>query len=408
MSVIDREGYTALLQQLVSIPSPYFHEDDVMAFALDWLRERGLPARLHEFYEPRETGFHGKNVSFRLDSGRPGPVLYAGGHLDTVGLCSGWTRDPYAATVEDGRMYGVGVLDMKAGCAAVMAAAEAFYRLHGKDFEGSLICQFVSDEEGPYGLGTVFAIKDDLDGVGSGVDFAVIAEPSSGFTSAAHPCLCLGARGGYNYKIGLQGKAAHAASPQLGINAVSDAARVILQLEDMPRAEDPQLGRSELCVIGVKSSEAACSVPESAQIEVFQHTVRGESVETMQVQAEEAIRKAGIRSKASVSFRQTPVEGDARFDGGFAPYCTDPQDPYVKMLSGCAEDVCGKEPNISYMQSIGDFNHYGGMLGIPTVLLGPAGENFHGPDEWVDLDSALDIAEILYAFLEKALAPKQK
>ena len=83
---ITAESFETLLRQLVSIKSPYFHEDEVMDFVNNWFAERGIPAEIHTFYEPKETKFHGKNVVGIMDSGKPGPVIYLGGHLDTVQL----------------------------------------------------------------------------------------------------------------------------------------------------------------------------------------------------------------------------------------------------------------------------------------------------------------------------------
>ena len=404
--IADRKTAEELLRQLVSIPSPYFHEEQVMDFVLDWLKSRGLPAQLHTFREDRETHFRGRNVHGCLDSGKPGPVIYLNGHLDTVPLCEGWTRPPYGGVTEGGKLYGVGALDMKGGCAAMLLALEAFAKNCAGSFCGRIVYHFVSDEEGPYGLGTVFAIADDLDGIGGGADLAVIAEPSSGFTGAGHPCLCLGARGGYNYTITLRGKAAHAADPHRGVNAVTEAARVMTELEKIEPAADEKLGPAALCVIDLKTRPAACSVPDWAQIEVFAHCVRGESPETMRAQAEEAIRRAGIRSSWEIAFRKPPVD-DRRFDGGFVPYVTDAGNPYIRSLAESAAEVCGRAPSYSYFQSIGDFNSIGGLLGIPTVLLGPEGANFHGADEYAKLESVADVADILYDFLRKTNGGRQ-
>ena len=165
-------------------------------------------------------------------------------------------------------------------------------------------------------------------------------------------------------------------------------------------AMDEKLGPAALCVIDLKTKPAACSVPEYAQIEVFAHCVRGETPETMRAQAEEAIRRADIRSRWEIEFRQPPVD-DARFDGGFVPYVADENDPYIQSLEASAEAVCGRKASHAYFQSIGDFNSVGGLLGIPTVLMGPAGENFHSADEYVELESVADAADILYDFLSK-------
>ena len=400
---ITAESFETLLRQLVSIKSPYFHEDEVMDFVNNWFAERGIPAEIHTFYEPKETKFHGKNVVGIMDSGKPGPVIYLGGHLDTVQLCNGWTKPPYEGVVEGEYMYGVGTLDMKSGCAAIMLALEKFAKDNFKDksFKGKIVYHLVSDEEGPYGLGTVYIINDKIHNIDEEADFAIIAEPSAGFTKVPHPCLCLGARGGYNYTIKVRGKSAHAATPELGINAMVDASAIVSELEKIPPETDDKLGHSTPCVIRMNGGGAACSVPDYAEVEIFHHTVRGETQETIKKRVDKAIAAANVRSKVEVSFRQSPAEG---FDGGFDAYCIDENGEILHTLENTVEKVCGKPANLAYFQSIGDFNHIGGKLQIPTVLLGAEGDNFHSSDERVNLKSALEVAHIISEFLSDVLS----
>ena len=400
---ITAESFETLLRQLVSIKSPYFHEDEVMDFVNNWFAERGIPAEIHTFYEPKETKFHGKNVVGIMDSGKPGPVIYLGGHLDTVQLCNGWTKPPYEGVVEGEYMYGVGTLDMKSGCAAIMLALEKFAKDNFKDksFKGKIVYHLVSDEEGPYGLGTVYIINDKIHNIAEEADFAIIAEPSAGFTKVPHPCLCLGARGGYNYTIKVRGKSAHAATPELGINAMVDASAIVSELEKIPPETDDKLGHSTPCVIRMNGGGAACSVPDYAEVEIFHHTVRGETQETIKKRVDKAIAAANVRSKVEVSFRQSPAEG---FDGGFDAYCIDENGEILHTLENTVEKVCGKPANLAYFQSIGDFNHIGGKLQIPTVLLGAKGDNFHSSDERVNLKSALEVAHIISEFLSDVLS----
>ena len=400
---ITAESFETLLRQLVSIKSPYFHEDEVMDFVNNWFAERGIPAEIHTFYEPKETKFHGKNVVGIMDSGKPGPVIYLGGHLDTVQLCNGWTKPPYEGVVEGEYMYGVGTLDMKSGCAAIMLALEKFAKDNFKDksFKGKIVYHLVSDEEGPYGLGTVYIINDKIHNIAEEADFAIIAEPSAGFTKVPHPCLCLGARGGYNYTIKVRGKSAHAATPELGINAMVDASAIVSELEKIPPETDDKLGHSTPCVIRMNGGGAACSVPDYAEVEIFHHTVRGETQETIKKRVDKAIAAANVRSKVEVSFRQSPAEG---FDGGFDAYCIDENGEILHTLENTVEKVCGKPANLAYFQSIGDFNHIGGKLQIPTVLLGAEGDNFHRSDERVNLKSALEVAHIISEFLSDVLS----
>ncbi len=400
---ITRESFEKLLRQLVSIKSPYFHEDEVMEFVNGWLNERGVPATIHTFFEPKETKFHGKNVVGVIDSGKPGPVIYLGGHLDTVQLCNGWTKPPYEGVIEGDYMYGVGTLDMKAGCASIMLALEKFAKenIKNENFKGKVVYHLVSDEEGPYGLGTVYIINDKIHNIAEEADFAIIAEPSAGFTKVAHPCLCLGARGGYNYTLKVHGKSAHAATPELGINAMVDASAIVSELEKIPPEKDDKLGSSTPCVIRMNGGGAACSVPDYAEVEIFHHTVRGETQETIRTRVDKAIEAANVRSKVELVFRQSPAEG---FDGGFDAYCIDENGEILKKLEKTVEEVCGQPGNIAYFQSIGDFNHIGGKLQIPTVLLGAEGDNFHSSDERVNLTSAMEITHIISEFLSDVLS----
>ena len=375
-------------------------------FAADWLKERGIPAELHTFYEGKETMFAGKNVVGIMDSGKPGPVIYLAGHLDTVSLCGGWTKPPFDGVVEGDWLYGVGALDMKAGCAAIMLALEVFaeeYFRPGK-FKGKLIYHLVSDEEGPYGLGTVFIINDRIHNLAEEADFAVICEPSAGFTGVPHPCICLGAKGGYNYTIRVYGKSAHAATPHLGVNALVDAAAIVSQLEKLPPVRDEKLGESTPCVIRMSGGGAACSVPDYAEIEIFHHTVRGETAASIQTRVEQAIQAANIQSRTEVVFRGSPAEG---FDGGFDAYCMDENDPFLNVLKAAVEDVCKTPANIAYFQSIGDFNHIGGKLQIPTVLFGADGANFHGSDERVCLSSATEVTDCISEFISAVLREQE-
>jgi len=393
----NKDEYLELLKELIQIESPYFHEDKIMDFVCLWLNVRGVNARIHEYYDEKITGHKGKNVVGVIDSGKEGPNIFLGGHLDTVMLCENWEKEPFSGLIIDDKMYGVGAIDMKAGDAAVMMALVKAQEenLKGK-LKGKIFFQFASVEEGPFGLGTMFYINDNVDDIQGNVDFAIITEPSSGFTGVEHPCVCLGARGGYNYTIKVSGKSAHAAIPELGVNAVVDGSRIVSELEKIPSPIDDKLGNSAPCIIRMDGGGAACSVPDYCEIEIFHHTVRGESEETIKKRVDDAVSRANVRSKVEVCFRKSPCDD---FGGGFDAYCVEEDNPYVLKLNDAIYKNLGKKANIAYFQSIGDFNHFGGKLKVPTVLFGPDGENFHGANENVDINSAWDIATSLNQFV---------
>ncbi len=393
--MLDRNEMLELMKSLISRPSPYFEEDHIMEFVAAWFRSHGMNAEIHEYHEEKITGFKGKNVVLVLDGGEPGPTLCMNGHLDTVKLCNGWTRDPHAAVVEGDRVYGLGALDMKSGCASTMLAIKAFAKEHRR-FKGKIIATYVSVEEGPFGLGTNALIED---GLLDGVDFSLVTEPSAGFTHKPFPVICLGARGGYGLEIEFFGKSAHAAMPEDGKSAVLDASRVICELESAEYITDPHLGTGTACVVAMESDGGACSVPDYAKVKLFWHIVVGENPSTIEREIRNAVERAQIQCDYRIKFRDAPSEGSQ----GFMPYTVDEADPLVKAFMNSATAVCGEEPAKAYFQSIGDFNYLGTRLGAPTVIFGAEGENFHGQDEYATLSSTVKTGEVIYHFLKEVL-----
>ncbi len=391
---IEKDQIIKLLIDLVSIESPYFEEDNVMEYVYNWFQQNNIEAFIHHYHEAKVTGFKGKNVVVSLEGKKDGPVICLNGHLDTVSLCSGWTSNP-KGEIKGDRLYGVGALDMKSGCAATMIALKAFVENH-KDFIGKIIATYVSVEEGPYGMGTNALIEE---GYIKDVGFSIITEPSAGFSGNKFPNVCFGARGGYGLEIEFFGVSSHAATPKLGISAAEDAAKVINELKNIEYIEDPYLGRGNACVVAIECDGGACSVPDYAKVRLFWHIVLGENEKTITDEIENAIKRANIKCKYKINFRETPSEGSK----GFMPYTITGEEPMVKDFIETIEEVCKTKPSISYFQSIGDFNYLGSRLDAPAIIFGAAGSNFHGIDEYVELDSVVKTAEVVYKFLEKML-----
>ncbi len=394
MYKIEKEETTNLLMNLVAIESPYFEENAVMEYVHAWFCENGMNAFFHEYHEEKVTGFKGRNVVVQMKGKENGPKICLNGHLDTVKRCSGWTKNPKGEVCED-RLYGIGALDMKSGCAATMLALKAFSANH-KEFRGEIISTYVSVEEGPYGMGTNALIED---GYLEKIDLSIITEPSAGFTGKPFPDVCLGARGGYGLEIEFFGVSAHAAIPELGINAAEAASKVICELQNIKYMEDPYLGKGSLCVVAVECDGGACSVPDYAKVKIFRHIVVGEDENTISEEIENAVERAGISCKHKVRFREAPSEGSK----GFMPYTITGEEPLAKQFIETVSEVCEKAPSKSYFQSIGDFNYLGSRLDAPAVIFGAAGKNFHGSDEYAELDSVVKTAQVVYAFLEKVL-----
>lgn len=390
-----RKEAVELLKSLISIKSDFFHEEEIMQFTYDWLKNNNLDVNFHNYEDKMITGFKGINLIGCLEGSREGPTLLLNCHLDTVRECAGWTRNPYEAEIEDGKMYGLGALDMKSGCVATLIALKKFKETTS-NFKGKIIYSFVSDEEGPYGLGTGFSIKDNLY---KDAEACIVLEPSSGFSSMKDHSICLGARGGYLFKIKLYGKSSHAATPENGINAIEDASKLIIELGKIQPKRDEKLGSSSICITDISSKGSGCSVADYAEIEIFKHIVMGEHKQTIIDEIKHAATLANIKSKYEVIFRDDPLDGS----GGFMPYVVNENNVFVKEFCKSINEVIKKSPVINYFSSIGDFNTIYEKLNIPVIVFGPSGANFHSYDEYVDLDSFLEVSEVLYDYLVRML-----
>ena len=393
--VVKEEDLIKLVKDLISIYSPYFKEEKIMNFVYDWMKKNNIHSEYHKYKDDKVTKFEGMNVIGKIEGGSEGPCILLNGHLDTVMICEGWDSEPTEPFVKDGKLYGLGSLDMKSGVAAMMLALKTFKENY-KEFKGSIIYSFVSDEEGPYGLGTNFLIHDQkLDEA----DVAIVPEPSAGFTEEKFPCLCLGARGGYSYKVILKGKSAHAANPEKGVSAIVDASKVILELKKINLKEDKNLGKGDICVIEIKGGGAACSVADRAEFTVFRHIVVGEDKDTLKKEVDEAVKNADVESEFEVVFRDAPTPNS----DGFLPYLVEEENKYTDLFKESIKEVTEKNPIISYFSSIGDFNYIGSRLKIPTFVFGPGGENYHSANEYVVIKDVVKTSNVIYNYLEKVL-----
>ncbi|WP_160134935.1 M20 family metallopeptidase [Halococcus salsus] len=384
---IDHEETIDLLRELVRIRSPYFEEDAITEFVFDWLDARNLDPERHPVSEPALTGFEGNNVLARLDGSDPdAPTLLLNAHMDTVQIVEAWEEDPLSGRVEDGKLYGQGACDMKGGLAGIMVAFDA---LAGADLAGSVIFTAVVDEEGPYGLGANQLLRD---GITDECDAAVVTEPGPILAQEdiENPALLLGARGRFLYDISVTGQAAHGSQPDKGVNAVADAGRLAAAFEDLAVGSHEQLGDGSVCPLQIEGGGETLSVPEACRLLVDRHVVVGETEAVVRADAERLVEDLDLGSDVEVGFRDAPAP-----DVRYGPYVTDPDQPLVGALTSGVETVTGEEPAIGYFSSVGDFNYFGHRAGLPTVIVGPDGENIHGAGEFVYTDEVVEVARIV-------------
>lgn len=222
----DRETIVGFLCDFVRAKSPNPPGDTTLAAAhvTRFLERHGLPFRV---IAPQPTM---PNIVGSFDTGRPGPHLVLNGHIDVFpadAAAEGWTKDPWGGTIADGKIYGRGVADMKAGTTSSIFTYHYLHRVRDH-LRGKLTLTAVSDEEtfGPWGARYLMEHHPEVHG-----DCCLNGEPSSPLT------IRFGEKGPFWLRFTLKTKGAHGAYTHVSPSATKRAARLILDLEELTALE---------------------------------------------------------------------------------------------------------------------------------------------------------------------------
>jgi acetylornithine deacetylase len=358
-----------LLSELVSIDSVNpdlipggAGEAAIADVVAGWLGQAGLEVSVEEAAPGRP------NVVGVARGSGGGRGLLLNGHTDTVGVAG--MDAPFSPRVEDGRLYGRGAYDMKAGLAAAMLAARDAARL---DLRGDVIVAAVVDEE-VGSIGTEALLR------ACSADGAVVVEPTNLRVSIAH-------RGFVALELTTEGRAAHGSRPDLGLDAIAKMGHVLVGLEALDRAlrngaAHPILGTGSLHASVISGGQEYSSYPASCTLLAERRTIPGETPELVDAELDALLERLHaqdpeLRASWRRVFSREPFEIGA--DDGF-----------VELVRRHAATELGGERFWADSALIG-------AAGIPTVLFGPAGEGAHAAVEWVDLASAERCREVLLA-----------
>ncbi len=365
-----------LLERMVRTRSVLPHEADMARLVAGELVAMGVEPVWQEVSPERSNVY----CTVRLGP-RPGLVTFTG-HLDTVDVADGWTTDPFEPTERDGRLYGLGALDMKSGLAAALTAFRRLLEDRGRHGE----------------LGEVgFAATVDEEGLGTGArallgtpcgrsDLILLTEPFFGADSDDPVPIAMS--GKVLYRILVRGRTSHAlCHPERGINAVDDAARIVAALDRLPLGEHPLLGRANYSTLKIDGGyrEYAVVVPERCEVIVTRLLVPGETRAQAVAQLEALIAGLGLRS-------QVTVETPPPFYGAYA---LDPESPAFRRFRAAYQARLGRPPVTGGMLGIVDANIYVAEGNIPTLTFGPRGKGLHEAGEYVELDTIEPVVDVL-------------
>jgi succinyl-diaminopimelate desuccinylase len=362
--LFDPEEAAALSAELVAIRSYPGQEGPVQRHVAGWLEANGLEPE----FQPTEGDR--PNVIARIENGS-GPTLLLNGHVDTVLAVEGWSSDPWTPRREGDRLYGLGVADMKSGVAAAMLATRALAQ-NRERWHGSVVFSSVVDEEA-YSIGARALIASGIQ-----ADYCVVTE-----SSWDRPAL--GSVGKTLVRIDVTGKAAHASWPWEGINAATEAARLVARLDEIPLLEHPRL-RGSRCVLSFTSGndQYVITVPEKARVILNRMIVAGESSASVLAEVQTLIDDLA-----------SPAQFELTIDPPYyPPWETATDHPLALALARAYQAEAGHAPDWGY-SGFGDMNLFSEEAGITTVMIGPRGDNFHQADEWVDVPSISATSRLL-------------
>ena len=362
-----------------------------MEFAHGWLRNAGVPVEFHRFHEKRIFDYRGVNVVGALESGNPGPTVVVNGHLDTVKLCEGWTRDPYAASIEGDRMYGLGACDMKTGCASIMLALAAFFEDYPQ-FRGRIDYSLVCDEEGPFGLGTDALIVDGI--MRPEADVAVITEPSSDIG------LGIAQRGAQFFRLKISGAGGQIEVKHDLVNPIGRALEVYRAVEDYSLMRESSVShplydplyktKAPVGICRVYGGEWPSTVPDACFMEGSIECMPGEDIETVKESFKKYLLALGL---ADPWFEKHPVE--VRWFGlRLESAELSAVHPLVGEISRHIERVKGHLPIVG---GGGGCDLRLPLLhgNTPAVIYGPGGEHAHGIDEYVEFEQVMSCLKVI-------------
>lgn len=308
--------------------------------------------------------------------------LMLNGHMDTIVPAEGWTKNPFQPEISGGKMYGLGVLDMKASLSGYISAVSALLSEKVK-LDGRLVLAFVVDEEAgaSSAYGTEFLMKK-----GVLAKAGIIGEPGTQKVAIGH-------RGGYRFRITTKGEAVHTGisaweRKEKGRNAILDMARVTVALQEMELPYKPARafpGRVPVFTFPTKitGGKAINMVPDVCTAEGDVRLMPGNSNQQVRLWIEDCLKT------------HCP---DIVYDIEDLVYVPSVEiaktEEIVERLVHNAIEVLGRKPKIA---GAGPWNDAWMMVtrDIPTIAgFGPDGDNAHAADEYVDLQSLKAVTKI--------------
>ena len=358
-------------------------------FDVSYVEADGLPE--HTLTHPRV------NVVGTRRGRAPRPAVHLNGHFDVVPAGSGWTVDPFGGEIRDGRIYGRGACDMKAGIAAAIYAAEAIRRT-GVEIDGSIEISGTVDEESGGFAGVAWLAQHGWIAADR-VDAVIIPEPLN------VDRICIGHRGVYWFEITTHGRIGHGSMPFLGVNAIEHMGVILdrIQREIVPALASrktavpvvPMLARHATLNINsiaggqpVDGLQTPC-VADTCKAIFDRRFLLEEGFDAAKAEILALLdRVAGELPSFNFELRDLMVVHPVR---------TPDSSPVIGALERGIQRVLGRRAARIASPGTYDHKHVDRIAGIPhCVAYGPGILDLaHQPDEWCRIDDLVNATKVL-------------
>jgi succinyl-diaminopimelate desuccinylase len=383
---IDDDELIGWVQDLTRIPSVWKPEQGTGEQpAARWVemicREMGLETHFEFVVPARPNVIAFLRTSSKTENKSEFKTLMFEGHTDVVteGDAAKWTDPPFSANIRNGRIYGRGANDMKAGVCCALMATRAIVK-SGVKLSGDILLGIVCDEEG-----RMIGIKHFVErGWADDVTACIVCEPEENH-------LCIEQKGVMWVKVIIRGVMSHGAMPLTGVNTAYPMARFLTMahaLEEREIALSPRsafLGQPSITPTILLSPERGAGEPQNnvmpgaTECVLDIRLVPGQDPNHIANQLEKMVVAAcATDSRLSYVFEVIEVRH---------PTKTPADHPIVTTLAEAYTDLSGKTPIYGGVPGSTDGTILNARKGIPIVTCGP-GDIYipHHIDEWVSID----------------------
>jgi len=364
----------AFLRDIIAMPSLSGQEETVVRRVAQEMHDLGFDEVLID-----PLG----NVLGRIGDGPR--VIAFDAHLDTVDVTDQdqWECDPFTGKLEDGKVFGRGAVDQKAGMAGMVYAGAVMKELD------------LLDGYQVWMVGSV--MEEDCDGLcwhhiltekTLAPELVVSTEPTGLRINR-------GQRGRMEIRVRVKGRSCHGSMPHLGENAIyriNPAVRAIEELNDRLQ-DDPFLGKGTCTVTWIGSKgPSLCAVPDEAEFHIDRRLTTGETRESALAEVEAALADAGVEAEVfTLKYEAKAWTGLVYpMDKYYPTWVLDEEHPALVGAGRAFTKISGRVPEISRWTFSTNGVAIMGLHGVPCFGFGPGQEDVaHTANEYVPVEDVL-------------------